>query len=249
MMATASSERPSPQSTFLQNADMQRLSFKSIAVNVGPADNNRTFDIDQRPLIKHSRFFAIMLSGPWREARSKSVNLTEDDPDIFAIFALFIHTGKIFSTRDGDIEIYPDGSRRDKEWARLARAWVLGDKLQATAFKEAIADAICDKVVLDRKWPLTLHQIIYSSTTPAVKGVRRLCVDIAVAKWDARTLKCTMRDEEWSEFFEDVAVRLLALRKRGEKCESAEIEFGEPGCRYHAHVAEGTACWSSMEFL
>ena len=246
MMATVTSESPLPQLSLVQKADMGRLSFKSITVDVGPAGSNRLFDIDQRPLITHSRYFAAMVAGPWREAYSKTVNLAEDDPDIFSIFALFIHTGKIFSTRDGDIEIYEDGSRRDKEWARLARAWVLGDKLQATAFKDALADAICDKIVLDRKWPLTLHQIIYPRTTPAAKGIRGLCVDVAVAKWDVRALKFTMRDEEWSEFFEDAAVRLLAMRKQSE---GEEIEFGEPGCRYHGHAVESTACWKGMEFL
>lgn len=187
-----------------------------------------------------------MLAGPWRESQTKSVDLQDSDPDVFAIFALFIHTGKIFSTRPGDVEVYADGSRRDWEWARLAKAWVLGDRLRATAFKDGMADAICDKMVLDRKWPITLHQIIYPGSTPAAKGIRRLCVDIAATKWDARTLKTTMRSEEWNEFFEDVAVRLLQMREQGKE---NEVVFKAPGCTYHEHVGEGTKCWRSMEFL
>lgn len=191
-----------------------------------------------------------MLSGPWRETQNNTVALTDDDPDVFYIFALFIHHGKIFSTRADDVEVYPDGSRRDREWARLARAWVLGDKLQATAFKDAVADAICDKMALDRKWPITLHQIIYAASTAMARRIRRLCVDIAVTKWDARTLQSTLRDDAWAEFFEEVAMRLMVMRARkSEGLKESEIDFERPACLYHEHVAEGKACWKTMDFL
>ena len=172
--------------------------------------------------------------------------MADDDPDIFTIFACFIYSGKILSTRQNDVEVYPDGSRRDREWARLGKAWVLGDKLQATVFKDAVADAICEKVAQERKWPTTLHQIIYPQTTPAARDIRRLCVDIAVSKWAKRTLARTMRNQSWSDFFEDVKVRSLEMQK-GEK--RSDVDFGRPGCRYHEHVAEATKCWRDMRFL
>ena len=185
-----------------------------------------------------------MLARPWRETQTRIVNLPEDDPDLFKIFALFIYTGKIFSPRPNDIEVYPDNSRRDLEWARLAHAWVLGDKVQAMAFKDAITDAICAKIALDRKWPITLHQIIYPGTTAAAEGIRRLCVNIARENWTPLTLKMTLRDEAWSEFFEDLAVVLMeVVNGRGEKAVA-----GRPGCVYHEHC-EGTECWMDMEFL
>lgn len=211
-----------------------------MSVLVGVATNARKFDIDLRLLSTQSQFFATMLSGPWRESQTKAVSLTDDDPDVFDVFARFIYTGDIFSSRDGDTEVYPDGSRRDWEWARLARAWVLGDKLQATTFKDAVADAICEKIVRGGKWPTTLHQIIYPNTTASARGIRRLCVDIAVAKWEVNTMKSTLKDEAWCEFFEDVSIRLHMAQKR-EK--AAGIDFERPGCRYHAHVAEGVSCW------
>lgn len=191
-----------------------------------------------------------MLSGPWQESRNKTVALGDDDPNIFSIFALFVHCGKIFSARANDVNVYPDGSRRDREWARLARAWVLGDKLQATAFKDAVADAICDKMVLDQRWPITLHQIIYAESTPMARRIRRLCVDIAVTKWNARTLQGTLRDDAWAEFFEDVAMRLMVMRARKhEGLEESRSNFDQPGCLYHEHVAEGKACWKTMDFF
>lgn len=209
------------------------------------ADNTRTFDIDVRPLTTHSDFFATMLGGPWHESQTRTVTLEDDDPDVFSIFALFIYTGKIFSARANDVEVYLDGSRRDKEWVRLARAWILGDKLQSTSFRDAVSDAMCDKIVRDKKWPITLHQIIYAETTPVARGIRRLCVDIAVAKWDARTLRGTLRDESWSEFFEDVSVRLMGMREERRN----KIDFKRQACTYHEHVAAGTGCWKGMEFL
>lgn len=225
-------------------ADGGRLSFSTIALTVGPPDNNRTFDVDVDPILIHSRFFARMLAGPWLESQTRAT-LPDDDPDVFSLFARFIYTGKICSSQSNDVQVYPDGSRRDLEWPRLARAWILGDKLQSTSFKDAVTDAICENMAREKKWPTTLHQVIYPNTTSAARGIRRLCVEIAVSKWEARTLRATLKDEEWGAFFWDVAVRLMGMR---EKEKTGKVDFEDAGCRYHAHVAEGTDCWRKVVF-
>jgi len=84
----------------------------------------------------------------------------------------------------------------------------LGAYLQAADFKDAIIDAIIDKVCTRATLgPQNLHQIIYPNS-PVGSGIRRLLVDIAVCRWPNSFLKSRPNKPEWSDFFQDFAVEM-----------------------------------------
>ena len=125
------------------NGHIQSTESKAIAVIVSKEGASKTFYIHEHLLKRHSDFFTTGLSKPWIEHKEGSVRFPDDSPEYFDIFARFLYDGKIHSTKAGDRAIIC----RDEEWLRLAESWILGDKLLSTTFKDAVMDALSQKLI------------------------------------------------------------------------------------------------------
>ena len=126
--------------------------------------------------------------------------------------------------------------------ARLVDAWALGNYLQAIDFKDAIVDAIIQKV--NRSGPLvpqTMHQIVYPKSLSGTL-IRRLTVDIAAYRWDTRYLKLQKIDTDWSDFFLDLSVVLSDMRLAGS---TSKPQFETNPCAYHEHRIRNTPCYKT----
>lgn len=82
----------------------------------------------------------LLCTKSWKEAEQRLVSLPEDAPDCFEIFARFLYSMKLYICAESK------DSKHDDEWCRLQHCWTLGDKLGSITFKDAISDAICDKI-------------------------------------------------------------------------------------------------------
>lgn len=71
-----------------------RLEGNVLEVRVG-RDNGRSFRLHEALVSARSDFFAAALTGQWKEAKDKIIDLPEDDPDIFALYPQLLYTGKI----------------------------------------------------------------------------------------------------------------------------------------------------------
>ena len=185
---------------------------------------------------------------PWQKGMQRAIALPEDHPNIFDMFFHFSLTGSIFSSRDRDYtEAGPgDYYHTDAEWSRLGNAWSLGEKLQATSFKDAVVDAMMAKIIEQQVWPATLYRTIFPVSSKA-SAIRKFLVDVAIWHWGDRALVDQANDpnglSKHPEFVPDLALALYTLRHKGR---TGTAPFLEESCHYHEHVAEGKPCYKTM---
>ncbi|PPJ55878.1 hypothetical protein CBER1_03767 [Cercospora berteroae] len=99
--------------------------------------------------VTNSKFFEAALNRQWIEGQEKKVNLPDDDPDIFSIYADWLFTGKIASKPEqseqseqrSHVANWPDVS---EEQIIQAELYVLGEKLMDDAFCDYILRALVE---------------------------------------------------------------------------------------------------------
>lgn len=204
-----------------------------------PDDNAKSFSLHQQLARDESGFFDSAFRGKWKDTESKVIRLPEYDAEHFQLFYLWIYAHKIFSAKADDVQ----GSV-DKEWDRLANAWALGAYLQATDFKDAVTDAIMDKVSQNRRSASqSMHEIIYPKSL-ANADIRRLIVDIAVSCWNKETLEARSNDPSWADFFRDLSIALVDQRHYGHS-HLPKSPWDADKCWYHEHRTSNAVCYRS----
>ena len=93
-------------------------------MTVGVTDKIRSWVLPKNLIIHHSTFFAAALNGSFLESSLNSIKLIEDDPAVFELFVQWLYLGKI-DTEPEELEAY-------------LMAWVLGDKLGCSKFKDYV---------------------------------------------------------------------------------------------------------------
>ena len=127
----------------------------------------------------------------------------------------------------------PSKTHSNSEWGRLPRAWIFGDKLLSTSFKDAIADAVIVKILDTNKWPADMHEHIYPESSSAFP-FRKLCVDIALWRWTEHAIPSVKFDSQWAGFFYyDYMLALDKVKKTGRQ--GVTPFAGEETCEYHGH--------------
>ena len=196
-------------------------------------------------LAQHSKFFAAALRNGWREKEERAVRLPECEPEVFKIFLNFIHSGKFYSSKEGDYQENQTDPRSgfDSEFTRLAYCWVRGESLMSTVFRDAATDALVQKALHDRRWPNDLQYRFYPrSATP--NAMSRLLVDMAVWKWRKEAAQNSRdRHAECHEFLGDLALRLFDLSAEDRK---GPAPFTKNDCTYHEHVKEDKPCYKTI---
>ncbi len=110
---------------------------------VGTSPNTKTWQLHKELLIDSSPFFAAALDGSFAEATSKVIRLPEDNPDIFALFIQWLNVGDfaLGSCTADHTKDYDHYYHDDYHYCRASilidiRAWILGDKLGCSIFKD-----------------------------------------------------------------------------------------------------------------
>src|SRR5204862_7738693 len=128
----------------------------------------------------YSDFFKKAMSNNWREAMERAVKLEDDDPDIFRLYLHWLYRGTLPCRRE------EPGHPGNIEYIQLAKAYVLGDKLQDGRFQDTTVDAIIKKASSPARDGLqwlpvgSAVRCIYDRTLPTSEA-RRLLVDIYVS--------------------------------------------------------------------
>jgi len=195
-----------------------RLSQGSIALYVGRPSDYRKFTIHKDLLVKHSDYFyAIFVNGGrlvegWMEGKEREVTLATDHPEPFEMFQRFLYIGRIFSRKDNsNVKLEPDSE--DPEWARLWSAWELGQKFLSTTFKDAITNAVYEKIRNDT-YPVHAYERIYPKSSQ-ISGIRKLLAESAVRYWSTEALMAQRgQSEAHHEFFFDLALALSAAHNQ-----------------------------------
>jgi hypothetical protein len=153
-----------------------------------------------------------------------------------------LYTGKVYSAIEGE-ENKPG---TDNVWIRLVNAWILGELLLSGSFKDAVSDAILNKLKTGR-YPTSIFCSAYKYGS-ANSAFRRLMVDIAVYHWndDAMSKLHTERDQAAIvPFYQSIAVALLQWKQQPEIAKNADSPTKVEGtCFYHEHGDK--PCYKTM---
>lgn len=107
------------------------------------------FQIHKKLLCSSADYFERLINGPWKNVSSDSLSLKKQDPATFAIYEFFLHYRFVRVLAGGSSEVEDskenilgrhawDGS----EFTRLVKAYILGDFLLASDFKDCTLDAM-----------------------------------------------------------------------------------------------------------
>lgn len=94
------------------------------------------FTLNKLIVCGRSPFLKQAISGNWVEAEEKIVRLPETEPEIFAVYAQWVHTSNIdFSHMLGESVLFGPPS-----YLSLGKAWILGDMLLDHSFCNKMID-------------------------------------------------------------------------------------------------------------
>jgi hypothetical protein len=121
-------------------------------------EEERVFLVHKSALTARSQFFKTAMGGKWQEAQDGVVKLPDDDGDTFALYEQLVYTGKVPAFDDSEeterkvVTSYGRSwidcvsNHCKPEWELLSRLYVLAEKLQDLAAKNATVDAMIEKV-------------------------------------------------------------------------------------------------------
>lgn len=181
-----------------------------------------------------SEYFQTALKPEWQPGKSRVIELPFDDAISFNVYLNWLYFEKIFVKFDGDYEVCSAA----KSWQDLTNAYVLGDKLLDTPFKEAVMDAM-----------VVFGSVRYSSTrvlpsintisslydkTPTGSAARHFVTDLFT-----HAISKDLVTEEWSRspaFVFDLYK--AAIDKASKAPHLAAID-----CAYHEHKEGKENCY------
>lgn len=204
-----------------------------IEIVVG-TDRPVTFCVHEELLRASACFFKAALSHDWKEARSRTISLNSDEPEIFRLYMHWLYRGTL-PTRIASRNAIVD----NKEYLQLSKAYVLGDKLQDGHFTDAVMDAIIDKSSEMLFCPNNdMISYVYDNTTE-LSQLRLFLVDSYVNEQYGNDL-----GEPGvlpNAFVHSIAVELLKLRKAvpGKK----QPRTLTSTCKYHQHASDEKVCY------
>ena len=116
------------------SANDQSLTGGFISIVVGSVESEATFIVHERLICETSEFVKRAMGGEWKESRQRLIRLPDQSPRVFHIYVqwLYLH---VLPTRD-------DSEHSYGEYDQLARAYILGDILLDTSFRDAVIDAM-----------------------------------------------------------------------------------------------------------
>lgn len=216
---------------YVTPSNSSSLSGGFIKVIVG-SESDVTLCVHENLICASSDFFKKGTHGGWKESKERLVRLETIEEEVFQIYVHWLYR------RTLPLRVDEPGQLGNTEYVQLAKAYVLGDYLRDTNFKNAVIDAIMDKTVsplLDgRCWfPVgAVISCIYDNTLES-SPARKLLVDVYTRKGMGAWLR------EWAsvadlpkEFLFDLAVSVLDRRPQ------PAFDIMEDPCKYHEHTSE-----------
>lgn len=209
-------------------------------------ENPERFAVHENLIAPRSQFVRLALNKEWKEGKERTIPLPEDEADVFRLYHLWIYQNRIFSDSRSNANAFthpPTAPQDDgKEYPLLTQAYILGEKLLDTHFKDAIIDCIIDKLWSTCTFDLRLTNLIYENT-PEKSPLRRLLQDVYIWSGCATWLDKAALGGECvnAEFLLDLSKRHMAFwaGRRPER-----VPYMQGSCEYHEHV-DGVCCRSA----
>ncbi|KAH0528035.1 hypothetical protein TsFJ059_002947 [Trichoderma semiorbis] len=216
------------------------LRGRALTVTVGSTDPVM-YSVHEHLICRTSGYFKTAMKAHWETSTSGSIDLTEEDPEVFEIYLHWLYFGTL------PVRNNSPGLEGNNEYVQLAQAYVLGEFLQDVNFKDTVLDAILIKsrsTASDgQTWfPLgPAIRCIYEGTR-ASSAARRLLVDLYNHNGHGDWLKgWADKDDMPKQFLLDLAIAALTERSRP----SESLAPVEGTCRYHEHQPDVNSCYKN----
>lgn len=157
-------------------------------------------------LCADSEFFRAATKPEWQGSTPYTVDLTQEDPDAFKVYAHFLYTKTILfqPQRSEALKVGP--------WDILIRAYLLGEKLLSRNFRNAIVEEYITYHNQTEGHPdLYLIKAIYNGTT-STSPFRKLIVDLWAAWAETFWNHDDIVQATCEEFVQDLLAAILRLR-------------------------------------
>ncbi|KAF1984040.1 hypothetical protein K402DRAFT_465431 [Aulographum hederae CBS 113979] len=247
-----------------QKSEEQQLDFRTRPLEILVGASRTAFYIHESLICGSSEFFKNAMNRDWKESQERSVPLPDDDVEIFDLYSKWLYTGTITYVADEasikeaiaeqDLKDFKSPSKLDEIedkvsaiYVQLAKAIVMGEKLQDVKFKDAITDTITD-CISNFTLPsmpgfhfnpgYEFVNIIYAGTMESAP-IRRLLVEIWVNQASKTWLlpSSTASEKLPNDFYYDLSAGLLEGRVVLFKDETA-FRKRKQTCCWHSHGAE-----------
>ncbi|PCH00554.1 BTB/POZ [Penicillium occitanis (nom. inval.)] len=149
----------------------------SLGVLVGA--EKKLFSVHEKLIRASSQFFDRAMSGAWLESAQRTIQLPEDEAEIFGIYVHWLYYGTL------PVCSNDSGLPENHEYLKLVKAYTLGNKLMDMGFQNAAIDAIVEKSISEedgtRWYPVTeVVEFAYNNTRNS-DPIRQLLVDLHVS--------------------------------------------------------------------
>jgi len=171
----------------------------------------------------------------WTGDNNYILKLPDDKPENIKVYVAWLYSNRIFTKPEGEVS-----KESSVEVDGLIDAYVFGDKIQDSDFKDAIIDAIIE-VSEEDGWCYINARKIWEYTPPGAL-IRRYMVDTFVWEGSEKWL------EKVSYFNQDFLIELgRALYKRiaSPKDYTGVTPFVRDSCLYHEHTSKGEPCYKA----
>ncbi|KAF2643924.1 hypothetical protein P280DRAFT_514907 [Massarina eburnea CBS 473.64] len=197
--------------------------------------DERSFFIYESLICSSSRYFDAALGSDWAEAQDRVIHLTEYPAHTFEIYMQWLFSNNVHS-----LGVVPDGhSTVLSEWSVLVEAYLLGDYIQDTKFKDTVIDAMFSCAINiplsdDLQKPCMSADEIYHNT-PRHSPLQRLVVDLTVAREGPGFWSEEHEYELPTAFLKDMLAELAIVAAGGFPLEPSEAPRLSCLCKYHCH--------------
>lgn len=168
------------------------------------------------------------MRGEWKETQERIIPLPEDDPNIFSIYQQWLYTSLVHTRYHVAL------STIDDEYRTLVKAYILGEKVMDSNFKDSLADAIIEKLRSLRKFDTSLTSLVFDNTPPA-SPLRRLWLDAYYIFGSSEWLNASLVDDDDAispEFMAEFSRYQMQFRT-GSSVFGPDAIFSS--CTYHGH--------------
>lgn len=195
---------------------------------VGPRKS--TFYLAPSILKKAGAYFASALKKEWMEGQERTIELEDEDPRHFQIYAEWLYTGTIFCKNER--------AAKGITLSLLVNLYIFGDKRLDFAFQNRVIDAIIATIESEQQGFGARDINNVWDRTPERSPIRSLMIDWCVFHGYG-TAK-----EKWTKTMENVKREFLhdllpALFEQRAVTVRAKLELVKckhiPGCAYHHH--------------
>lgn len=140
---------------------------------IGQGEGQQDFTIHQNLITPVSSFVSLAISKGWKESQERTISFPDDDAEVFSLFQEWLYTHRL------DTDVTTSKSRSIERYALLVRAYILGDKLGVTDFKDCVIDVIILNLSYSRLFDSHLAHFVYENTMED-SPLRKLWQDIYV---------------------------------------------------------------------